>query len=489
LMNNVSSPTADRLTFQLEVPPDLVALHAVQGLVTEVARLAGFTKTELDRFALIAEEGFVHTIRQLQADGDTSTVRITAGIEGSTFTVSFRDRGMPLGGEPEGDELDRLELMLIRAYCNEMRWIGHGKGGKELRILFQRPEKDITQYALPPVKSRHGAPGEVVIQRLRPEEADRIPRLVYRTYGYTYPNEDLYYPRRVRKLLERGDLVSIVARDGKNDEIAGHYAIEVYGRTRTAEVGQAAVAADYRGMGLLGKMRERVEEEARSIGLGGIYGQSVTSHTATQRINEKFGATACGISFGLVPAELNFRRMKIQPLSQRETCFYYFKNLDKPVERIVYPPARHREMIKKIYDRAALPCREGDSSGAMPETGEISQQYHASWGFGVIDVAVIGRDFGTAFTDAFTRLRFTARADVIFLTLPLEDANLPQIVDVVENRRFFFCGVAPYHFDGRDGLRFEYVNTLINTEKLRIYSEFGRQVAGYCATMMQEALA
>jgi hypothetical protein len=82
-----------------------------------------------------------------------------------------------------------------------------------------------------------------------------------------------------------------------------------------------------------------------------------------------------------------------------------------------------------------------------------------------------------------------ARADVIFLNLPLEDGGLEWAVELAEKRRFFFCGVAPYHFDGRDSLRFEYVNTLIDTSKLQVYSDFGREVANYCAARMGEALA
>jgi hypothetical protein len=479
----------DPLSFELKVPPDLVALRAVQALVTEAARLAGFTDHELERFDLIAEERFVHTLRQLRREGDESTIRIKSQIDKRTFIVSFFDRGTPLAGEPEGDDLDRLELMLIRGVCNELKWIGHGKQGKEMRILFRRPEKDITQYELPSIETRRPEPGEVVIERLQPDEARRIPRLIYRIYGYTYPNEDLYYPERVRHLLESGELVSVIARDTASNEIAGHYALEVYGRTRTAEVGQAAVIADYRGLGLLGLMRARVEDEARAIDLGGIYGQSVTSHTATQRINEKFGGVASGISFGLVPAELNFRKMKIQSLSQRETCFYYFKNLASPGERVLYPPARHREMIARIYAQIGLPFRIGPPVEVLPENSRIVGKYHSAWGFGTIDVADIGRDFVSAFAEVFTDLRYVARADVIFLNLPLEDGGLEWAVELAEKRRFFFCGVAPYHFDGRDSLRFEYVNTLIDTSKLQVYSDFGREVANYCAARMGEALA
>jgi len=70
-----------------------------------------------------------------------------------------------------------------------------------------------------------------------PQLSHQVSRLVYKTYGYTYPNEDLYYPETVKMLNESGRLISIVAMDISNNKIVGHYAIEMYDNPFVAELG------------------------------------------------------------------------------------------------------------------------------------------------------------------------------------------------------------------------------------------------------------
>jgi len=39
------------------------------------------------------------------------------------------------------------------------------------------------------------------IASVKPEDAENISRLIYRTFRYTYPKEELYYPKRCAGLL------------------------------------------------------------------------------------------------------------------------------------------------------------------------------------------------------------------------------------------------------------------------------------------------
>ncbi len=475
--------------FSLEVPADLTALHLVQNFIKDSAELCGYSAKELQKFPLIAEEAFVYTIRLLKADQSESKVRVVAKTDEKNLIISFLDKGIPFDSEEEYNDLEKLELMIIRASCSDLKWVSLGKEGKELRMLFPRPVKDITQYQIPAPKVSKVTPSaeNVIIRRLNLTEASKLSRLIYKTYGYTYPNEDLYYPNVIKQLNENGDLVSVVAVDTESNDVVGHYAIERYGQSDTAEIGQAVLAPEYRGKGLLIKLRKKLEETGRDIGLKGIYAQSVTSHTKTQRVNEKFGARVSGITFGLVPEVLNFKKMDIRPLSQRETCFYYFKNFIVDEGKEISPPENHRKIITKIYENIHVPFNLRDTDYVKQARSGIDANFHASWGLATIDITAIGEDFREAFTQAWLQLRYVAKADVILLHLPISEGRIDDIVDQVEERGFFFCGVAPYHLNGRDAMRFEYVNTLIDTSKINAYSDFGQEILGYCAEMMRKA--
>jgi len=67
-----------------------------------------------------------------------------------------------------------------------------------------------------------------------------ISQCAYRTYGYTYIMENIYYPERLIEMSKSAELISAVAVSDKNDEVMGHCALECFGRKKDIpELGMA----------------------------------------------------------------------------------------------------------------------------------------------------------------------------------------------------------------------------------------------------------
>ena len=65
------------------------------------------------------------------------------------------------------------------------------------------------------------APDQKYLIRLfRPEDGIHVSRCAFRTYGYNYSREEIYYPERLIRLHETGAAISVVAYDEKG-ELAG----------------------------------------------------------------------------------------------------------------------------------------------------------------------------------------------------------------------------------------------------------------------------
>src|SRR5262249_56398498 len=77
------------------------------------------------------------------------------------------------------------------------------------------------------------------IRRFRPADAIGVAQCVYRSFGYTYGDADLYYPDRLVHLNETGQLVSIVALDDAG-AIVGHLGL---GRPDLGAVAESSDAA------------------------------------------------------------------------------------------------------------------------------------------------------------------------------------------------------------------------------------------------------
>jgi anti-sigma regulatory factor (Ser/Thr protein kinase) len=466
----------------------------LQSFVVHSAELARMDKEFFPRLQLVCEEAFVYVLSNSFDEGEEDFVKVQIDIKNSYFRLSFFDKGLPFDSSLSQDyhiddfSTDGLELFLIKEYSDSVEWINHGSEGKEFRLSFEIPSRDI--FAIEQtVESKDRVENlqieDIDIRGFKPDDAIKISRIIYRAYGYTYPNEDMYYPEKILNLNQNGELISIVSYDKKSDEIIGHYALERPDLGAVAESGQAVVSPQSRGLGLMKKMRNLLESSAEKLGLEGIVSQPVTSHTFSQQVNEGFGSSPYGFSFGLVPQKLSFKQIH-QTLSQRESCMLYFKDL-KSRDRALYIPSIHKQMIENIYADIAI---EYTNAKEMSEakSGRVTSNYSSNWGIGVINVYTIAEDNFSQIKEALYNLLFSLKAEVVFLNITLEDATIDKLVAEVESEKFFFAGIHPSLLDGADAVRLEYLNGVIDESKIQIYSDRARELFEYVLTQKRRAL-
>src|SRR5206468_2279399 len=153
-------------------------------------------------------------------------------------------------------------IVLARAYARALATLA-GLAPTELDALVDAVTTacaDVTrQLSAPELTPFHdeeplAPPQTYNIRRLRPGDALAVSQCVYRCYGYSYGNADLYYPQRIVHLNETGQLVSLIAVD-EADAVVGQLALERPDLGPLAESGQAVVAPAHRGRHLLERLR------------------------------------------------------------------------------------------------------------------------------------------------------------------------------------------------------------------------------------------
>jgi anti-sigma regulatory factor (Ser/Thr protein kinase)/RimJ/RimL family protein N-acetyltransferase len=429
----------------LTVPTDTGFLQLVRTFTRELARMAGLEEGRAEALVVATDEACTNIIKHAFEPGEAGSFNVEGDISPSSLVVSIRDRGLPfdpssmpdytppLTSDPQQATARGLGFYLIRQAVDEARWIHRGKEGKELRLAVGREEPDITQQLpeqeLVPFDEEVPRAKEqaYTVRGLRPDEAIQVSQCIYRAYGYTYPMEDLYYPDRIVRMNETGELLSAVA-VAEDGAVVGHYALERPDLGIVAESGQAVVMPAHRGQKLMERMRVFLTEEAEKLGLQGIYSQPVTSHVYSQRVNERFGSRVAGITLGLVPRELRFKKIKSEPLPQRETVMLYFKSLGEPRRAVIHAPGHHRKMLERLYTNLE---RSVTFEVGVPLAGpsRVSVHFHK------------GLEAG-----------------------------------------FFFSGVGPCFAPDGDTLRLQYLNTELDIGRLQLYNPFAKELAAYIAT-------
>ena len=245
---------------------------------------------------------------------------------------------------------------------DEVHWLAFGREGKALQVVKWLHERHVTDGASPESLKAFtddvplAPPQDYTIRRMQCCEAAQVSQLMYRTYGNSYFNEDVYYPDRVAAQNDRGKVLSYVA-VAADGTIAGHYALERNQAGPVAEGGQAVVDPTHRGRGLLDRMKDFSLEEAARLNLAGWYADAVTVHTLTQKSNTGHGGHLTAVDLATGPKTEKFGKADVQP--QRVTCLLYFHWLQPAAARTVYVPARHRAIVGEIYEQLGCPIEFG----------------------------------------------------------------------------------------------------------------------------------
>lgn len=363
---------------ELVLPNEAGALGLARAYVRELATQGDLPGEAVEALATAIEGVCREVIERGFEPGERATFRLVGTLTAAVLGLAIHERGLPFdpsapgaGGDARRGLAAGATWDLLRQTVDHAHWLNHGKAGMELRLLKHRPQGDIAEHlpaaALTPYRADEplAHQQDYTIRRMRPDEAIQVAQCVYRAYGYSYGNADFYYPERIAHENVTGRLVSVVAVDAAG-AVVWHLALERPEPRPVAESGAAVVAPAHRGRHLLERMRGFLEEEAARLGLLGVFGEPVTSHTYSQRMEEDFGAHACGVLLGGMPRSTRFNHIRAEPLGQRESNLLYFKYLAAPPPSTVYAPAQHRALLERIYGNLGTPVEYGAPAGGQP---------------------------------------------------------------------------------------------------------------------------
>jgi anti-sigma regulatory factor (Ser/Thr protein kinase) len=488
-------------TAKLILPVSITYLAAIQGFISGLARTAGLPSKDIDLLLLAVKEATVNVIEHAFLPDENATYEVACEYTPLEFTVKIRDKGLPFDPnqvktfEPSPDLKDisqpGLGFRLMKESVDKLTFHNLGFEGKEVRLTKFIHQKHIEEYFSPAHLERFEgntttkeAPSKkhsFQVQFLQPKQAIEVAQCAYRTYGYTYVMENVYYPERLVEMTRTGDLISVVAVSDANQEVMSHCALEFHGRKHgIPEIGMGFTKPIYRGMGCLNRITEFILDHAREIGIKGIYGKAVTTHIYTQKSANTFGFRPCGLLVGLSPSK-EFVRMEKQ-LTQRESLVLLYQKINKIPPPKIYPPSSHHEMIEKIFGQMGLPV-ESVHSGVGEDTDFVDEHSHVECDINNrLQLANIyfdkcGKDLEWELHNRLKEL-CQKKIEAINIYLDLTDPGINKAVGILEKQNCYFAGVFPGH--SRPFLILQYLNNVqIDYDQIAIYDSFARELFEY----------
>ncbi len=474
---------------RLEVVADLACLPAVSLFTRNLGRYLGLGDKAAQELEHAVDECVTNILQHAFEPGERGEYTLRFLHRPGQVVVVVEDQGLPFDLEKfqRGEEAG-LGRLLLDAYADQWNVSYLGARGKRLEIVKNLPRTDATAHYRPEelddLRQAALAPADekLEIRLMRPEDAVALARCVYRTYGYSYTSEYIYYPERTREMLTSGRMVSCVVVNPAG-EIVGHIALlREDPRSRVGETGQALVDPRYRGRNLFKKSKRFLLDYARSQGLFGVYSESVTLHPYTQKGNLSLGATETGLLLGYVPQQMVFRRMEQGRQSQPQTVVLYYLRIAPNPRRSLFVPPRHQGMIQRIVDACGLK-RDlqpvPDQYPDPPADSRLDIQVRSEWGQAFIKVAQAGRDLVPR-VRAYLGELVSQGLRCIYLDISLADPFAVTLCPEMEEMGFFFAGLMPEMTPRGDLLRFQFLNQVeLDLDQVVLVSDLGRELMRY----------
>ena len=353
--------------FRLVIPGLTTFGNLVKQFLDQALSFAGCSGEELERIidAVVVALSLVED--RVKVDDDSALpIELVVNIDPRALVISIVEQGVPLGDRDHFMGLP--EESLLHTLFDEVHWVQLGARGSSIRLHRMRENPEISALVDVVAKTDSSRPHEVekissvsrdehyTFRRFRAGDEFEVSRQFYQSYGRTYPNSDLLYPERILCMNEQGRLHSIIVECEKGS-IAGHYGIERPDLGVVGEAGLAVVDPAHRGHGLFASMRTFLVEEARALGLLGLWSQPTTRHAYSQKMNIKFGSTLCGLSLATTPASVNLRWNEADEKEERHSCFLYWLPLAKEPSITASVPDSMASLLGGLYQARAREYR------------------------------------------------------------------------------------------------------------------------------------
>jgi len=459
----------------LEIPNQDRLIPPVKVAVARLTEGFGLGPQQASGLAGAVAEACKNANRYAFDENDNAVIKVKAQLVGHRLLLAICDQGLPFDGdllEKSGRGGTGNELM--HQFADSVKVKNLGTGGMELvltKVLPVSPNAQLETEAKDTPKA-----DDLEYRLLGPDDALSISRCTYRTYGYTYL-EEVYHPDMVSEGLEHGYLISYGAMTPEG-ELAGHLA--VLKDEPDAPVGELAlgmVDPSFRGHGIFQRLLPPVLEQVTKIGMLGLFAETVTVHTITQKGKHVHGWRETGVVLGYI-GDRTFKAIEGGEAHARQAIILFYVTLNSCPRQTVYVPEHHHSIAEKIYAENGLDRQFGINAQPQNEAGEVVVESHPERGTANIYVEQWGQDTVAHVGHHLNDLTLK-RIDLILLDLPLASPATGANVEAFEEMGFFFAGIVP-NLLGEDVLRLQYLNNVkVEIEAIKTYSDFAGELLQY----------
>jgi anti-sigma regulatory factor (Ser/Thr protein kinase) len=453
---------------KLTIYSDLDYIDGVVCYLGEICKKLDLDKKETNRICYAVEESLSNTISHCADLKKDETIDIEIKSVPSGLKVVLNDFGayysfakeMPQSIDTlvenlsfenilsdDRDSIDRFSNYIIHKVLDRYRCINNTDGSRSIEMTVYCAKERVESGEIDSLAK------DEIFDSMRfanDKDAKSISALFQKKYGYAYPNEVVFYPKRLQELFKGLSLISVVGISNRGNVIAHAALLRPYRGSRITEFGLLIGDKGFDNYEMILKLSERILQVAFSSSYYGLFFHPI--------LNVEFSQKLCrAYSFHDVALLVGYWRQ--EESNQRASTTISFKLLRDIGETKLCLPSKHEKMIRKLYGNLGIKIKSrfyevNEVVNRSTIVDSISSALHSA----EIVVKQAGVDLVEQIFIRTKELR-NANIDVIYLYLDLKDKNSISRIDELEKMGYFFVGIFPFYHH-KHSIVLEYVNNI-----------------------------
>ncbi len=466
----------------LELPPDKMSLHAAASFIDSFAESWG-VENDKRTYLRTATEMTLNAIVRNSA-GDSSRTRIGLNVfeNDGNLVVEVINRGVPVFLSAHSNGSSKI-FHEATQHLDKISWENHGREGQTV-VLGMRLGEQVIKANFQAAESYFGEveSEKILIRELREGEENALCQLFYAVYGYSYINDYVYYPEKIRTLVDTKKLISIVA-VLPDDRLVGH--VGLIQRNDDPLVYEPCLGITdprLKSKGVFSKLFARTMEWVRELPMQYCFFDFVTNHDYSQRFVSRYQPIDLALFVGCQSKDTQAKLQKLglgpDPKEmERYTLLYsLIPRVEHPFGKEVLLPNNVGEMLGFLLKPLNLRWVPSPRFHSLSLGGQYETHLQPNQGSVIFDLTCSGREaVSKILKDWQTLLRNGYQYAGI--EVALEQPGLGNLYDILSSNGFFVSGFVPYKNSAKLALRFQSIGpTKVAFEEIKVYTETAKKL-------------
>lgn len=467
---------------QMDIPSSPAFLRPAVDFILSSAEEMGLQSHRSTRLRSLTHTTLATLFERNRSAAFEQGIHIDISEEEHELVVAVTNRGLPVldHNSPIHDAVRAAQPLADRATIENL-----GRGGQRFVFRYQLypPIRVIDKGARHPVLPFvTTADDHIRIRELHRGEEESLTELFFNVYEYNYINDYVYYPEKIRAMLESGKLRSFIG-ETNTGRVVGHVGLVQLNDTPAVyEAALGVVDPRIKSRGLFSRIFDQVMQNVATLPMSYCVFDFVTNHDYSQKLVARYGTQDMALYIGCQSKETQANLQKLG-LGQDPT------DMDRYSLLLSVVPKEQNAFGEEIL----LPSSIGGSLGfllkplnvtwvpaprfyPLPEGGEFKQDLQPTQKSVIFDLHQPGKAAVKRIVETWQHLMRDGY-QYAGVNVPTSAPGLGHLYDSLAAHGFFMGGFIPYRYSRELGFRFQALApTKVAFENIKVCTENAKRL-------------